>query len=76
MHRWYIVALAAIAVLLLVAGMLALILPDAYEGEEIYRIDKMHSIRILDLGGGLLLVVGCVTAWTAGLVWQRCTYDS
>jgi drug/metabolite transporter (DMT)-like permease len=76
MHKWYIITLAALAVLLLVAGMLALILPDAYEGREIYRIDKMHSIRTLDVAGGVLLVVGCATAWAAGLVWQRRTYDS
>lgn len=75
MHKWYVMTLAALAVLLLVAGMVALILPDTYEGREIYRIDKMHSIRILDVAGGLLLVAGCATAWTAGLIWQRCTYD-
>ncbi|MGD2145049.1 MAG: hypothetical protein PVF54_11275 [Anaerolineae bacterium] len=76
MFRWYVTALAALALLLLLAGLLALILPDEYEGQELYRIDRMHSIRMLDLLGGGLLVTGCVTAWGAGLLWQREAYGS
>ena len=76
MQKWYIVTLAALAVLLLLAGLVALILPDDYEGQEVYRIDRMHSIRMLDLAGGALLVVGGVVAWIAGAIWQRRTYDA
>ncbi len=71
MFKWYVIVLASMSVLLLIAGMLALILPEDYEGQEIYRIDAMHTIRMVDLLGGLLLVAGCATAWAAGLVWQR-----
>ena len=71
MLRWYVVVLAALAVLLLIGGLLALILPEEYEGQEIYRLDEMHAIRELDLLGGLLLVTGSVAAWAAGVVWQR-----
>jgi len=71
MFRWYVIVLAALAVLLLVAGLLALILPDDYEGPEIYSIDKMHSIRLLDLVGAGLLTLGSIAAWLAGLFWQR-----
>lgn len=71
MFKWYVIVLASLAVLLLIAGLLALILPEDYEGQEIYRIDAMHAIRMVDLLGGLLLVAGCIAAWTAGLVWQR-----
>jgi hypothetical protein len=76
MFKWVVMVLAALGVLLLVAGMLALIVPENYEGAEIYRIDRMHSIRMLDLLGGLLLFVGCSAAWLAGLIWQRRVYDS
>jgi hypothetical protein len=76
MFRWYVIVLAALAVLLLVAGLVALILPEDYEGPEIYGIDEMHSIRLLDLLGGLLLIVGCSAAWFAGLMWQRRTHGS
>jgi hypothetical protein len=67
----YVVIIAALAVLLLIAGLLALILPEGYEGREIYQLDRLHAIRLLDLLGGILLVVGCFAAWIAGLIWQR-----
>jgi hypothetical protein len=76
MFKWYVIVLAALAVLLLVAGLLALILPEDYEGAEIYRVDEMHSIRMLDLLGGLLLTAGCSMAWFAGLMWQRRAHGS
>ncbi|MBS3783984.1 MAG: hypothetical protein KGY78_06040 [Anaerolineae bacterium] len=71
MLEWYVVVLAALAVLLLIGGLLALILPEDYEGQEIYRLDEMHAIRELDLLGGVLLVTGSIAAWAAGAVWQR-----
>ncbi len=73
MYKWIVVTLAAASVLLLVAGLMALILPDAHEGPEIYRIDEMHSLRALDLAGGAMLTAGCAVAWAAGLKWQRHT---
>jgi len=76
MIKWFVPALAAFAVLFLVTGMVALVLPEDYEGQEVYRIDRMHAVRILDVLGGLLLLVGCITAWCAGLVWQRHMRDS
>jgi drug/metabolite transporter (DMT)-like permease len=66
-----VIILAVLAVVLLIAGLAALILPEDYEGEEIYRIDRMHAVRVLDVLGGLLLLMGCIVAWTAGLIWQR-----
>jgi alkylation response protein AidB-like acyl-CoA dehydrogenase len=71
MFRWYVIVLAALAVLLLIAGLLALILPEDYEGREIYRLDKLHAIRLLDLLGGVLVIAGCIAAWVAGAIWQR-----
>jgi hypothetical protein len=76
MFKWYVIVLAALALLLLVAGLLALILPEDYEGPEIYRIDNMHSIRMLDVLGGLLVIAGCSAAWFAGLIWQRRAHGS
>ncbi|MGD8243872.1 MAG: hypothetical protein PVG25_05430 [Anaerolineae bacterium] len=76
MFRWYVIALAALALLLLVAGLLALILPEEYEGSEIYNIDEMHTIRMLDVVGAALLAAGCTAAWLAGLSWQRRIHGS
>jgi drug/metabolite transporter (DMT)-like permease len=71
MFRWYVIVLAALALLLLTAGLLALILPEDYEGQEIYRIDPMHALRLLDVLGGVLLIAGSGAAWAAGVLWQR-----
>ena len=71
MFKLYVVVLATLAVLLLVGGLFALILPEDYEGAEIYRIDRMHTVRLLDLLGGILLLLGSVVAWVAGVTWQR-----
>ncbi len=76
MLKWYIVVLAALAVILVVGGLLALILPEDYEGEEIYRIDRMHAVRMLDVLGGAALGAGCLLAWTAGILWQRSVHAS
>jgi drug/metabolite transporter (DMT)-like permease len=75
-YKWFVTVLAALSVLFLLAGMVALILPEDYEGQEVYRIDRMHAVRILDVLGGLLLTIGCIVAWSAGLVWQRRMRDS
>lgn len=71
MFQWRVVLMAALAVLLLLGGLLALILPDKYEGTEIYRFDEMHVIRTLDVLGGALIALGCTGAWGAGVMWQR-----
>ena len=71
MEQWRVIALAALAVALLLGGLLALILPSRYEGAVLYTFDKDHAIRALDGLGLLLVVVGCVAAWGAGATWQR-----
>lgn len=74
--KWRVILMATLAVLLLLAGLSALILPEDYEGQEIYRFDKMHAVRALDALGSALLTMGCVTAWAAGAIWQRQMYAS
>ena len=71
MLNWRVLILAALAVLLLTLGLIALILPSDYEGEPLYQLDENHTIRTFDALGGLLLGLGCVIAWTAGILWQR-----
>jgi drug/metabolite transporter (DMT)-like permease len=74
MLQWQVILLAALAVLLLLAGLWALILPDSYEGPEFYRFDEQHAVRALDTLGVLLLALGCAVAWSAGALWQRRMY--
>jgi drug/metabolite transporter (DMT)-like permease len=71
MFQWRVIFLALLAVLLLLGGLLALILPDGQEGPEMYRFDEQHAIRALDFLGFVLLTLGCAVAWSTGTLWQR-----
>jgi len=71
MADWRVLGLSASGVLVLLAGLLTLGLPDAYEGQVLYVFDATHSVRTLDGVGLVLLVVGSILVWGAGLLWQR-----
>jgi hypothetical protein len=70
-RQWRVILLAVLALLLLVGGLTALILPSPYEGAVLYELDEEHSVRVLDAVGVLLLALGSISAWGAGAVWQR-----
>ena len=69
--HWRVIALASLAVVLLLGGLLALVLPSPYEGAVLYTFNDQHAIRALDGLGLLLVLVGCLAAWGAGAAWQR-----
>lgn len=71
MIQWRVVLLAVLALLLLLAGLATLILPDPYEGPTLYRFDDEHAIRAFDVLGVALLTLGSTAAWSAGVVWER-----
>jgi drug/metabolite transporter (DMT)-like permease len=75
MLQWRVILLAVLALLLLVAGLVALVLPDSYEGSVLYKLDEQHTFRLLDGIGLGLLVLGCAVAWIAGIVWHRRMHD-
>ncbi len=63
--------LSLLALLLLFAGLVALALPDPYEGRVLYKMDPTHSIRAVDAEGLGLVLAGGLVAWGAGWLWQR-----
>lgn len=65
--RW----VAALALVTLFLGLLALAVPDSYEGPLIVTLDAEHAVRALDLFGGLLVLGATALAWGVGLAWQR-----
>jgi drug/metabolite transporter (DMT)-like permease len=71
MLQWRVILLATLAVLLLLAGLVILILPDPYEGPMVKQIDEDHAVHAIDLLGLVLLVLGCALSWSAGALWQR-----
>ena len=76
MLQWQVILLAALAVLILLGGLVVLILPAPQEGPEFYRLDDQHAIRALDTLGAVLLALGCALSWSAGALWQRRMYAS
>ena len=71
MFQWRVILLAALAVLLMLGGLGMLILPDSYEGPELYQIDEQHALRSFDGLGFVLLAAGCLLSGGAGVLWQR-----
>lgn len=69
--QWHVIGIAALAVLLLLAGLLALILPERLEGDVLYDFDDEHAVTALDGVGLLLLALGSASALGAGILWQR-----
>lgn len=76
MFQWRVVLLAALAVLLLLGGLAALILPSPYEGPVLYHFDEQHAVRAVDVLGVALLALGGAVSWSAGALWQRRMYAS
>lgn len=73
---WRVLLMAALAVLLQLVGLLVLALPASLEGQVLYMFDDAHAISALDGAGVVLLILGCLIAWGAGVVWQRRMYAS
>lgn len=76
MLHWRVIFMAALAVLLLLAGLAALIMPESYEGQEVYQLNEMHAVRALDAMGLILIGLGGILSWSAGAAWQRKMYGS
>jgi len=74
MIHWRVVILAGLTVLLIAAGLAALILPDDYEGAIFLQIDPEHALRYMDVLGLGLLLLGSFLAWRTGLMWQGRMY--
>ncbi len=65
--RW----VAALALGLLLLGLLALAVGDPYEGPLVVTLDAQHAVRALDVLGGLVVLSATALAWGVGLAWQR-----
>ena len=62
---------AAVAMALLLLGLLALAVTDPYEGPLVWSVDSQHSVRALDLVGGLIIAGATSLAWGVALAWQH-----
>jgi len=71
--EWSLRIAAVLAVLILLAGLIVLALPDEMEGKQLVRLDDTHSLRVADVVGAVMVAGGALLAWAAVLTWQRKT---
>jgi hypothetical protein len=62
--------LSAIALGLLLVGLVALAVPDAYEGARLVMLGPTRDVRTADVVGCILLAVGTMLAWGTAFTWQ------
>jgi hypothetical protein len=60
-----------LALLVVIAGLVVLALPDPMEGGVLVSLDAMHCVREADLLGAGMVAAGAVLVWLIVLIWQR-----
>jgi len=63
-------ALSSAGVTFILLGLLALALPTAYEGAQLWQFDSGHAIYLMDLAGAFALGMGVVLTWLGGKLWS------
>jgi hypothetical protein len=67
--NWPVMALSGAGVTFILLGLLALALPTAYEGAQLWQLDSGHAIYLMDLAGAFALGMGVVLTWLGGKLW-------
>ena len=62
--------LALVALLLLLAGLCAIALPDSISGALVWVFSAEHGLRQADVIGAALLTAGSALIWITSLAWQ------
>ena len=62
--------MALVALLLLLAGLGAVALPDSISGAIIWAFSAEHGLHQADVIGAALLTAGSALIWITGLAWQ------
>ena len=69
--NWLVIALSGAGVGFMLLGLLALALPTAQEGMRIVQLDKEHTLYLLDIAGGFVIMFGLLLTWLGGQLWSR-----
>ncbi|MEJ5312231.1 MAG: hypothetical protein WHX52_20905 [Anaerolineae bacterium] len=69
-HNWMVVALSGAGVLFILLGLMALALPDTYEGAFVWQLDSGHTLYLMDIVGVLALILGVILNWLGGALWK------
>lgn len=69
--NWLVMALSATGVFFIVLGLLALALPTAQEGVQLWQLDQEHAVYTMDVAGTFVLGLGLVLTWLGGRLWNH-----
>ncbi|MDF1514550.1 MAG: hypothetical protein P1S60_12145 [Anaerolineae bacterium] len=69
--NWLVIALSGAGVGFILLGLLALSLPTAQEGMRIVQLDSEHTLYLLDIAGGFVILFGLLLTWLGGQFWRR-----
>lgn len=69
-YNWLVLALSGAGVIFILLGLMALALPETYEGIYILHLDSQHSFRLMDVVGVFVLGMGVILNWLGGALWK------
>jgi drug/metabolite transporter (DMT)-like permease len=69
--EWATRLIIILALLIIIAGLVVLALPDTMEGDVIIRLDDTHSLHAADMIGAILVGLGALLTWVTVWAWQH-----
>ncbi len=69
-QNWLVIALSGAGVLFILLGLMALALPDTYEGIYVWQLNSEHTFYLMDIVGVLVLLLGVILNWLGGAFWK------
>jgi len=69
-QNWLVIALSGAGVLFILLGLMALALPDTYEGFSIWQLRSGFTLHLMDVLGGFALILGVILNWLGGALWK------
>ena len=69
-QNWLVIALSGAGVLFILLGLLALALPDTYEGAFVWQLNSEHTFYLMDIVGMVGLALGVILNWLGGAFWK------
>lgn len=70
-QEWAVIALNGAGVLFILLGLLALALPAAQEGAQLWQISHQHALYLMDVAGGFAVGMGLMLTWLGGQFWKQ-----
>jgi hypothetical protein len=69
-HSWLVIALSGAGVLFILLGLMALALPETYEGSYVWQLNSEHTFHLMDIVGVFALALGVILNWLGGTLWK------